>query len=224
MKENDYLIIDFDSTFVKVEALEEIAKEALRENPNRNEIQKKIEDITEKGMRGEISFSESLKNRLNLFSATRGDIEKVSKIIEKNITDSFLKNKEFIKNNSERIFIISGGFKECIFVVSDQFDIPRENVLANEFIFDEKGNIVGIDEDNLACQSQGKVRQTKGLKIDGRVFALGDGWTDFEIKREGAADFFLAFAENISRPSVVELADAEVESFDEVIDFIQNKG
>ena len=138
MNAGNFLVIDFDSTFVKLEALEEVAKEALKDNPKKNEIQKKIEEITKKGMRGEISFAESLRSRLKLFSASQSDVDKVARKIKENITDSFLDNKDFFEKNSQQIFVISGGFKECIFPVSDYFKISRENILANEFVFDSQ--------------------------------------------------------------------------------------
>ena len=59
MKNSDYLIIDFDSTFVKLETLEEIAKESLKGNSEKLAIQKKIAAITNQGMEGKISLSDS---------------------------------------------------------------------------------------------------------------------------------------------------------------------
>jgi len=184
MKEHSFLVIDFDSTFIKLETLDEIAQEALRSNSEKNRIQKEIKKITRQGMLGEVSFSDSLKNRLKLFLANRKEIEKVSQKIKKNISDSFFENKEFFKRNGRQIFVISGGFKDCIFPVSDEFGIPRENIFANEFIFDENGQVAGIDDDNLLSKNQGKVRQLKSLGITGMIFVVGDGWTDYEIKKE----------------------------------------
>jgi D-3-phosphoglycerate dehydrogenase len=223
MKSDDYLIIDFDSTFIKLETLEEISKEALRDNPKKDKIQKDIEKITRQGMHGKLSFGESLKKRLALFSANRKDINSVNEKIKKSVTDSFLDNRDFFGKYGKQIFVISGGFKECIFPVTDDFEIPRKNVLANDFKFNEKGKVIGIDENNLASKTQGKVRQAENLNLKGRIFVIGDGWTDFEIKREHQADYFLAFTENVRRESVVELADGEVRSFGEAKDFVEKK-
>jgi len=220
MKSDNFLVVDFDSTFVELEALEEIAKEALKENPEKEKIQNKIQEITQKGMRGEISFFDSLRSRLELFSSSREDVEAIAQKMKDSVTESFLKNKKFFQKNGEQIFIVSGGFKECIFPVSDEFGIPRKNVLANDIIFDEEGKVAGVNEDNLASKTQGKVRQLEALKLAGTVFAIGDGWTDFEMKKENQADFFLAFTENVRRESVVKLADEEAKNFDEVLEFI----
>lgn len=224
MKSDNFLVIDFDSTFVKLEALEEVAAEALKNNSEKDKIQDKIQEITQKGMRGEISFFDSLRSRLELFSATKEDVEKVAQKIKSNATESFLENKDFFKKYGEQVFIVSGGFKDLIFPVTDEFGIPRKNVLANDLYFDDKGMITGIDENNFASQTHGKVKLVESLNLKGKVFAIGDGWTDFEIKKENQADFFLAFTENVFRKSVVELANKEVKNFNEVIEFINSNG
>ena len=40
------LFIDFDSTFVKVETIDEIARISLQDNPDKDQVLKKISDIT----------------------------------------------------------------------------------------------------------------------------------------------------------------------------------
>ena len=54
---NPNLIIDFDSTFVTVEALDELAKICLKENSQKEKILKKIQKTTKLGMEGKIDFS-----------------------------------------------------------------------------------------------------------------------------------------------------------------------
>nr|WP_317134888.1 phosphoglycerate dehydrogenase [Brevundimonas nasdae] len=46
---------------------------------------------------------------------------------------------------------------------------------------------------------------------------IGDGWNDAEVKLAGAADAFYAFTEVVRRAPVVEVADAEAASLDEVL-------
>ena len=53
------IIIDFDSTFTKVEGLDELAKIALAGRSDRAELVKKIQDITDRGMSGELKFAQS---------------------------------------------------------------------------------------------------------------------------------------------------------------------
>jgi len=72
-------------------------------------------------------------------------------------------------------------------------------------------------------KTQGKVKQVEAFNLKGKVFAMGDGWTDYEIRREEMADHFLAFTENVVRLNVIDLADEVVGSFDEVCKFIKLK-
>ena len=57
-------IIDFDSTFIKVESLDELLE--ISEPGNKLKIDE-VKKITNEGMEGKISFSESLSRRINLF-------------------------------------------------------------------------------------------------------------------------------------------------------------
>ena len=56
------IVIDFDSTFTKVEGLDELARIALQGNSKQAEIVGKIREITDKGMVGEYSFADSLRD------------------------------------------------------------------------------------------------------------------------------------------------------------------
>jgi D-3-phosphoglycerate dehydrogenase / 2-oxoglutarate reductase len=70
------IIIDFDSTFTQVEALEELAEISMKGNPQKAQIVQKIKEITDLGMAGKISFNESLVQRLALLPLTQEHLEK----------------------------------------------------------------------------------------------------------------------------------------------------
>ena len=54
---NTYYIIDFDSTFTKVEGLDELANIALAGSATQEKVVAQIRRLTEQGMNGEITFS-----------------------------------------------------------------------------------------------------------------------------------------------------------------------
>ena len=58
MKETKYFIIDFDSTFTQVEALDVLAEIALKNNENRTKAVQEIKDITDQGMDGETTWNQ----------------------------------------------------------------------------------------------------------------------------------------------------------------------
>ena len=63
----NYFIIDFDSTFIKNESLDILFEIS---DPNNNDKIREIKKITDLGMNGHISFSESLKRRIKSVSYT----------------------------------------------------------------------------------------------------------------------------------------------------------
>ena len=54
-------VFDFDSTLTRVEALDVLAEITLVNNPNKDEIIEEIIEITNLGIDGKISFTESLE-------------------------------------------------------------------------------------------------------------------------------------------------------------------
>ncbi len=213
----NYYIIDFDSTFTQVEALDELARISLENHPDREKIYQQIEDFTNLAMEGKISFRESLSGRVKLLHANREHLKKLVTHLKKKVSRSFDRNKEFFKEHADAAWIVSGGFKEFITPVVTPYHIKKENIYANTFKFDADGNIVGYDEDNPLSHEGGKVKLLKELNIDGRIFGIGDGYSDFQLKESGLIEKFFAFTENISRQSVTDKADHITPSFDEFL-------
>lgn len=214
---NKYYIIDFDSTFIKTEALEELFEISLSGAKDKDKILKKISLLTKKGMNGEISIAKSLEERIALLKADKTHLDKAIQKIKKRVSNSIKRNKTFFKNNCENIYIVSSGFKEMILPIIKDFNIKEENIFANTFKFDKSGKITGFDKTNPLAKNNGKINVIKSLKLDGEVYVIGDGHTDYEIKESGAAKKFYAFTENVSREKVTKEADHVTPSFDEFL-------
>jgi len=213
----NHFIIDYDSTFIKVESLDELSKISNKSDTNSH---KKISEITRLGMEGKISFSESLNRRIKLINCDIDDINKTIKVLNKQVSDSFKKNISFLKNNSESIYIVSSGFHELIDPIVMKYGIKRENIYANRFLYNKK-KIIGYDKKNPLSLSQGKVKLVRKLDLKGVIHVIGDGYTDFEIKKEGLASYFYLFTENIKRESIVKSADYLLKSLDQFIKIIK---
>lgn len=206
-------IIDFDSTFISVEAIDELAQISLKDSKNKEKIKK----LTAQGMQGQISFEDSLKQRVKLLDADQSQIEKLIKILKKKISPSIKRNKDFFSKNAASIYIISGGFSQYIAPVVADFGISQSHVLANRFLFDKKGKITGFDLKNPLTKNGGKSKVVEKLKLKGEVYVIGDGITDLEIKTGGKANKFFAFCENVTRENVCSQADHVIKSFDEFL-------
>ncbi|GGE94111.1 phosphoglycerate dehydrogenase [Hymenobacter cavernae] len=216
-----YLIIDFDSTFTQVEGLDELADIALQGHPDREKVVGDIRALTDSGMNGSISFSESLRRRLGLLSARREHLPLLVAQLKTKVSDSIVRNRDFFRQFPGRVYIVSSGFREFIEPVVADFGIEANYVLANTFTYDEAGNITGFDPSNVLSRDGGKIEQLRQLNLPGDVYVLGDGYTDYQIREAGLANRFYAFTENVTRDAVVARADEVVPSFDEFL--YQNK-
>jgi len=217
MLANKYIILDFDSTFIQVEGLDELAVIALQDNPDKDQLVNQIKQITTNGMEGLISLREGLSSRLKLLSANKKHIELLIKDLHQKISISIKRNIHFFETNADSIYIVSSGFKEYIVPIVAKYGIKESHVLANTFTYDNAGNITGADMTNPLANDRGKVKVVQALNLSGEVYVLGDGITDYEIKQNKAATKFYAFTENITRQAVVKVADGVVPSFDEFL-------
>ncbi len=216
-KEQKYFIIDFDSTFTKVEAMDELGRISLQANPKKAEVLKEIHRITEIAMNGELSFAESLQQRVNLLKAHRDHLPELIQVLSGKVSDSFERNRNFLTEYAEQILIISSGFKEFIVPIVTALGIKPENVYANTFEFDAQGNIIGFDSQNPLSRDKGKPELIQQLNLQGDVYVIGDGYTDYEIKEAGLANRFYAFTENVERDKVIANADHITPSLDEFL-------
>ena len=216
----DHLIIDFDSTFVTVESLDELAHIVLKDNPESAQRLETIRAITRAGMEGSIPFDESLSKRLELLNINQKDIHAATIVLAKKVTPSFKRNKQFLMENAQNILIISGGFYEMIIPIVSEYGILEDQVFANKFVYKGTSRIAHVDSQNIMAQSGGKVAQANALGLAGEIHVIGDGYTDYQIKSEGPAKKFFAFIENIRRNSVCEVADVVLSNIDDYIKFL----
>jgi D-3-phosphoglycerate dehydrogenase len=212
-----YLVFDFDSTFTQVEGLDELAAIALIGQPDQAQRVAAIKALTDQGMAGEIGFQESLSKRLALLGAHRRHLAPLVAHLQGKVSESIRRNGDFFRQHADRIYVVSSGFREFIEPVVAEFGIAAGHVLANTFTFDAEGNITGCDAANVLSRDGGKIQQLKDLQLDGPVYVLGDGYTDYQIREAGLAKRFYAYTENVSRPSVVAAADEVLPTFDEFL-------
>jgi len=212
-----YFIIDFDSTFIKSEGLEELAIVVLKNNPKKKQILAQIRKLTQQGMTGMIPFSKSLEQRISKIAPRRADVEKLGQFLRKHISPSIARNKHFFKTYRDNIFIISGGFKEFIYPVVKPYGIHEDHIFANTFIFDNEGNYKDFDRKNLLSQDDGKVKLVQSFNLDGDIYVIGDGYTDCKLRELAAVKKFIAFTENIEREIVTTNADVVAQTFDEFL-------
>lgn len=204
---NRKYVFDFDSTLTRVEALDVLAEMTLKDKSNKEEIINQIQEITNLGIDGDISFTESLERRIKLLKAHKDDLGPLVDELRQKISKSIAANKEFFEKFSDDIYVISCGFKEFIDPIVEEYQIPSNRVYANTFKFDEQGNIIGFDEENVLSQHNGKIACLRDMDLEGEVQVIGDGYSDYVMKEAGIADKFFAYTENVHREKAASKAD-----------------
>ena len=210
-------IFDFDSTLVRIETLEALADIALSDAPDAAAKKAEIAALTDQAMTGQVDFGTALRRRLDLLALNRSHVEALTDRILDEASASIRRNVDFFERHAERVYILSGGFREVIAPLAARLGIAADHILANDLIYDAEGRVTGVDDANPLSRENGKPEVIKALNLTGPVVMVGDGWTDAEVKLAGAASRFYAFTEVVSRPKVIEVADATAASLDEVL-------
>lgn len=210
-------VFDFDSTLTSVEALDVLAEITLANKPEKDAVVSEIQAITNLGIDGDISFTESLERRLSLLHANKADLDTLVQELQNKVSESIVRNKEFFEKYSEDIYVISCGFKEFIEPIVAKYNIPAHKVYANTFTYDKKGNITGFDKENVLSSHNGKIECLKRMNLEGEVQVIGDGYSDYVMREAGIADKFFAYTENVSRDKATANADHVTPNLDEFL-------
>ena len=195
----------------------------LLSQDNSEAINQQIKNLTNQAMEGTLDFSIALKKRVSLLNMHQTELKNIISILKERISNSFLENRNKIKSISDRVYIVSGGFKEIITPIVKDFGIEDNHIFGNQFTYDSKGFINGINNKSLLSYSDGKIRAVETLDLENGAYVIGDGSTDLELKKVKGIISFICFVENINRKSVSSKADYIASNLNEVFKIINNK-
>jgi len=219
MYSNFSLILDFDSTIINSESIDCLSKIVLNRTDIDTQILKKINEITNKGMNGEITFENSLNKRLSLLKINKNHIKELSLEVSKNFDDTFINNLVFFESIIDNVYIVSSGFKEVIEFAFKSISNKNWNIFANDLDY-RNNHLVTINKNNPLSKDLGKVKLIKSMNLSGNVIVVGDGYTDYEIRKHNQANIFLCYIKNINRKKVSKYADVLCYDFNQVKEFI----
>ena len=194
------LIFDFDSTLVCCESLEEIAQEQLRDDAERAA---RYHDLTARGMAGNVSFHESLRDRLAIARPHRRNLADFASQLPRFWTAGMPALIQELTSAGHDIWIVSGAPVEVLFEGGAILGVPRERIRGVRLRWSMSGECEGIDPADAFSRS--KVEGLAGLAETWqrpRVM-IGDGATDRAVYESGLVDFFIPFTAHIRRPEVL---------------------
>jgi len=222
---NTIFIFDVDSTIIKGETLEEVIELAISNQTNKNILLKKIQEITNLGMEGKLDFRKSLERRLGTVQILQKHLDLYNNsILPQQIDFGFKEIMQYINSQDGKTFIVSGGFMDNIKPLAKSMTINKNNCFANEFI-KEKGKIVGFNRENPLSESDGKVKIVQEIKKNNKrkkIICIGDGNSDYLIRKEGIANEFWGFWGNVRRKNIEKKADRNFYSSKELLKFIKS--
>jgi len=210
------LILDFDSTLVPVESLEVILAHSIGvDDPRMTEL----EELTRRGMEGELSFAESITARLALAAPTLDAVRSVGEELSGGLTHGAAELIAWAHERGVVVRIVSGGFRDAILPSARRTGISDERVHAVRLRWDDGGAFLGLVEDGFEdSKVEGVRRFAKGSTApwDAPVIAVGDGATDHALATSGLADRFIAYTEHVRRGFLDGAGVVEAASMDEL--------
>ena len=197
LKQVGLLVMDMDSTAIQIECIDEIAKLA-----GTGEM---VSAITERAMRGELDFSQSLRQRVaTLKDAPEGILQEVKQHLP--MMPGLVETVKELKNHGWKIAIASGGFTYFAEVLQQKLGL--DFIAANQFeIIDGKltGNVQGtIVDAQYKAQTLQQLAQQFNIATENTV-AIGDGANDLAMMQ--VADVGVAYH---AKPKVQQLAQVIV--------------
>lgn len=195
------LVMDMDSTAIKIECIDEIAK--------RYGVGEQVAQITEQAMRGELDFAASLRKRVSLL---KGADEGVLKEIKESLplTDGFTYLVKELYKHNWKIAIVSGGFTYFANHLQQRFNLDA--VFANELEIKKSkltGKVKGqIVDARFKAWSLQQLSQQYNIPLEQTV-AIGDGANDLMMIR--IAGLGVAYH---AKPKVVQKAKINITNAD----------
>lgn len=188
---------DCDSTLITGEVIEMLAAHAGKEA--------EVAEVTERAMRGELDFEESLRERVKALAGLDASvIDAVAKDIV--LTPGARTTIRTLKRLGYKTAVVSGGFNQVLEGLAEelQLDYVRANTLE---IIDGKltGRVIGEIVDRAAKATLlREFAEDSDLKMYQTV-AVGDGANDIDML--SAAGLGIAFN---AKPALKEIADTSV--------------
>lgn len=214
------IFFDFDSTVCTKESLDEVISLALEGHQYQALLVSQVEDITNRGMSGELDFIESVKARFEVCPLDLSHFEIVGKNLTQSLTLGMDHLFSWLKNEGWTVYIISGGFRPSILPSAQVLGLTEDQVFTNDVVCDDQGMIKEIDESSWLWTNEGKARVVNFLRTqknsEGPFVLIGDGANDLAAFSAGAVDHFVGFGANVAREKIKVKAPNFVYSTDEL--------
>jgi phosphoserine phosphatase len=191
------VVMDVDSTLIKDEVIDLLAERAG--------VLDEVAEITERAMRGEIDFAESLKERVALLAGLPAEaLDETARRIR--LTPGARTLCRTLRRLGFRVCLVSGGFREVIAPLAEQLEVDGLRANALEIVEGRlTGRVTGVIVDRHGKrEALEEFAREFGIPV-ARTIAIGDGANDLDML--DAAGLGIAFN---AKPVVQAAADTAV--------------
>lgn len=216
LKRVDAFCFDVDSTVIREEGIDELAKFCDKGT--------EVANLTSQAMSGTMTFQESLQLRLNIIQPSLAQVKDFMRTRPPTLTPGIKSLVDLLHSRKVPVYLISGGFRTIIAPIADQLKIPQDHIFANRLKFYFMGEYAGFDETQPTSRSGGKAVVIQHLKEKygyKNLILVGDGATDLEASPP--ADAFIGYGGNIIRPAVKAKAKWFITDFNEISNVLVNQ-
>lgn len=195
------VVFDMDSTLIQNECIDLIAARA--------NVEKQVSEITERAMRGELDFSQSLSERVKLLkgisTTVYGDL-----LEEISLTPGARELCQGLKANGVKLAVLSGGFQPIVDWIKGELNL--DYAFANNLSHSEDGKVLTgttygkIVDGNRKAELLREIAAKESIELSD-VSAVGDGSNDLPMM--AAAGFGIAWH---AKPLVQQKAPSRLNS------------
>lgn len=169
------LALDFDGALTTTDMTVLLGREY--------DVQHDIRGLAEQGLRGEVDFGTTLRQRVSLLEGMPE--QRVEKAFERGkLREGAAELLAALKRSDVSVAIITGGFERGVEAILENAGVAVDTVVANRLVLENEA-ITGVEgplvdgEKDVAFQ---ELASAEGVDLD-RTIAVGDGATDLPMLR-----------------------------------------
>jgi len=212
-------VFDVDSTVIKIESLNTILEKAIKDET----LAQQMNEICSKALNGEYDYHQSLYKRFYLVNLKDSNFREENKNIEENIVSGIKEIFRYITKNGGEIFLVSGGFYTNILHLGEILGIKKENIYANKYNIKTDKSLEIIDSPLTYVNGKSDVCLEIRKRYSGNctLTMIGDGITDFNVYKTGAAEYFIGAGYVVSREKVKTVSEYFANTIEELLEIIK---
>jgi phosphoserine phosphatase len=202
------LVLDVDSTVSGIEGIDWLASR------HGDAISRRVSDLTHRAMQGAIPLESVYGARLAEIRPRREEVDALSRAYVEAMAPGAVESIARVRRAGIQVVLVSGGIRYALLRLALALGLGPSDLCAVSIRFDPLGAYLGYDATSPLTWADGKARVVSSLNLEAPIVAAGDGATDLAMRE--VVDAFVAYTGFVTRPAVVDGADAVASSFAEL--------